>query len=123
MKFFLFLSPIFLGSSLSVYYYLLKEIDFMKGFILLFSTFFFFFICLIYIVLKKRSRNYVDTVFLSIMLSSVTLPVCYFLYKYFSEQALFLVMMGSSMVYVLMLVVGLRIMKRWYNYVVPYLER
>ena len=122
MKFFLILSPVFLGSSLSTYYYILNDIDFFKSIILLSSTFLFFFICLVFILLQKDSKNYVDTVFLSIMLSSITLPICYFLFKNFLDRGLLLVMLISTIVYVIMLMVGLRIMKRWYNYMVPYLE-
>jgi hypothetical protein len=120
MKLLLALPPLFLGSSLTTYYYMLNRIELDKGLALILCTMLFFFICFLFIVSHRESKHYTDTFFLSIMLSGVTIPVCYMLYSTFIYQSIFLVVTGAALLHLIMLYAGLRIVKKWYNYVVPY---
>ncbi|MEM1136776.1 MAG: hypothetical protein AAGI07_13140 [Bacteroidota bacterium] len=123
MKFLLILSNVFLGSSLTTLYYLLDGIDLIKVVLILISTSIFFFICLIFIIYYQASKSYLDTFFLSVMLSGVSLPVAYFLFISFADEGVLVAILGSVMIYVFTLMIGIRIVKGWYSYGVPYLDR
>ena len=86
------------------------------------TTLLFFVICILFIVSHRESKHYVDTFFLSLMLSGVTIPVCYLFYSAFIAQSILLVVGGAAIFHLLMLFVGLKIVKRWYNYTVSYYE-
>jgi len=123
MKSLLALPPLFLGSALTTYYYMLNSINLNKSLALMLFTLLFFIICILFIVSHRESKHYIDTFFLSLMLSGVTIPICYLFYSAFISKSILLVVGGSAIFHLLMLFAGLKIVKKWYNYSVPYFEK
>mgnify|MGYP001029469207 CR=1 FL=1 len=123
MKSLLALPPIFLGTSLTLYYRMLGNIDIAKGLFLFIGTLLFFYVCILFLVSHRAIKHYTDSFFLAIMLSGITIPVCFLIFSFLISKSVFLVVFSAAVFHIIMLFGGIRIVKRWYSYELPYFEQ
>ena len=120
MKTLLILPPISLGTALTLYYHMISGIDITKGILLFISTLLFFFLCILFLVSHRESKHFTDSFFLATMLSGITIPICFVGFNYFINERTFVAVLVTCIFHIIMLLAGIQIVKKWYNYKVPY---